>query len=279
MTEGASTLSARTVYEFTNTLPNHSSMVTSRPVTVTGGHRVTFNEDNGSTMHVTAGAYCASVFDVVHDNGGRTALYAGKTKFDFLDRSWNATNGAVDTTGADNGRDKIDTYLRAGDRATTDALKTALTTAPADFAMIHYPGPDAVGHAQGYMSAAYVAEVARTSGLIGELLDTIAGSPALAASTVVVLSSDHGGLGTSHANATAAVNYTIPFFAWGVGVTAGADLYALNPDRTDPGTSRPDYTAAQPIRNAEAGNLALDLLGLPVIPGSVINTGQTLDLA
>jgi hypothetical protein len=280
MAEGVSTLDARTVYEATQTLPNHTSMVTSRPVTVTGGHRVTFNEDNGSTVHATAGSYCASVFDVVHDNGGRTALYSGKVKFDFLDRSWNATNGALDTTGADDGRDKIDTYLRDDDRATTNALKTALTTAPADFSMIHYPGPDQTGHAQGYMSAAYVAEVAATDALIGELLDTIAGNAALAASTVVIVTSDHGGLGTSHADATQAVNYTIPFFAWGAGVAHGADVYALNSDRADPGTTRPTYAAAiPPVRNAEAGNLALDLLGLPAIPGSRINPDQSLDVA
>jgi hypothetical protein len=280
MSEGTSTLNARTVLEATQTLPNHTSMVTSRPVTVTGGHKVTFNEDNGSTVHATAGTYCSSVFDVVHDAGGRTALYSGKAKFDFLDRSWDATNGAVDTTGVDDGRDKIDSYVNAPDRTTTDALKAALTSSdPAEFSMIHYPGPDQTGHAQGYMSAAYVAEVADTGELIGELLDTIAGDPELAASTTVIVTSDHGGLGTSHADATAQVNYTVPVFAWGVGVTAGSDLYALNPDRADPGTTRPDYTAAvQPVRNAEVGNLALDLLGFGAIPGSGINTAQSLDL-
>ena len=105
-------------------------------------------------------------------------------------------------------------------------------------------------------------------------------SRSVAASTVVVVVSDHGGLGFSHADATRAVNYTIPFFVWGRGVPAGADLYRLNPDRADPGTSRPTYAAAvQPIRNAEAGNLVTELLGLRAIPGSRINAAQTLDVA
>ncbi len=276
---GASTMNARTVYDATQTLPNHTSMVTGRPVTAAGGHRVTFNEDDGSTVHARAGRYVASAFDVVHDNGGRTALYSSKDKLDFLDRSWNAAHGAVDRTGVDNGRDKIDVYRRAAPSVVTDALIAALRTAPPDFAMLHLRGPDSVGHARGYMSRAYVDEVAATDRLIGRLLNAIAGRASLASSTVVVVTSDHGGLGFSHADATRRVNYTIPFFVWGRGVAAGSNLYALNPDRADPGTSRPTYAAArQPVRNAEAGNLVTELLGLRAIPGSRINSTQTLDV-
>ena len=96
----------------------------------------------------------------MHDAGGRTALFSGKVKFDFLDRSWDGVFEAVDTTGVDNGRDKIDTDLRADDATTTNALEASLTGAtPAHFSMIHYPGPDQTGHAQGYMSQAYLSEV------------------------------------------------------------------------------------------------------------------------
>jgi hypothetical protein len=282
MAEGTSTLDARTVYEATQTLPNHTSMVTGRRVSIPdGGHGVSFNEDNGSTVAATACHYCASVFDVVHDNGGTTALYTGKVKFNFLDRSWNETNGAVDTIGVDDGRDKIDTFLRAADTVTTDAVEASLTSAnPTDFQMLHYPGPDQTGHAQGYMSAAYLAEVSATDALIGDILDTIAGDAELAAHTVVIVTSDHGGLGTSHADPEQYVNYRVPVFAWGVGVTPGSDLYALNPDRADPGTTRPTFAAAgQPVRNGEVGNLALDLLGYGPIPGSLLDADQSLDLA
>ena len=279
MATGASTLDARTVYEATQTLPNHTSMVTGRPVTATGGHRVTFNEDNGSTVHRRAGTYVASAFDVVHDNGGDTVLFAGKAKFDFLDRSWNGTYGAVDRTGVNDGRDKIDLYRRATPAVLTDALRTRLLNDPPELAMIHYRGPDGVGHAQGYMSQGYLNEVTRTDGMIGRVLDTVAGDPERAASTVVVVTSAHGGLGTSHANAALEADYTVPFFVWGAGVAPGADLYTLNPDRAHPGDGRPTYAAAlQPVRNAEAANLVTQLLGFGPVPGSRINTAQSLDV-
>jgi hypothetical protein len=277
--EGASTMDARTLVEATQTLPNHTGMVTGRPVSGAGGHGVTFNEDDGGTVQQSAGEYCAGIFDVVHDAGGTTALYAGKEKFDFLDRSWDGEHGAPDRTGPDDGRDKIDTYVRAGAPAETRALVESLRTQPRDFSMIHYAAPDQAGHSSGWLSGRYLAAVRATDALIGDVLSTVADTAALAGSTVVVVTTDHGGSGGGHSDATKAADYTIPFFAWGSGVARGADLYALNPDRAAPGTARPGYEATPPpIRNAEAGNLVADLLELPPIPGSRINADQSLDL-
>ena len=101
----AYTLNARTDPDFTKTLPNHTSQMTGRPVFGGAGHQVTYNEDMQRTVHQEAGGYVASVFDVVHDHGGRTAVYAGKSKFDMIDRNWNGTFGEIDRVGPDNGRD------------------------------------------------------------------------------------------------------------------------------------------------------------------------------
>ncbi|MFW2381491.1 MAG: hypothetical protein ACN4GZ_07005, partial [Acidimicrobiales bacterium] len=76
-----------------------------------------------------------------------------------------------------------------------------------------------------------------------------------------------------------AQNYTVPFIVWGPGVAANQDLYALNlANRLDPGLGRPDEAGVQPVRAAEAGNLSLQLLGLPPIPGSRFNAFHDLAL-
>jgi hypothetical protein len=60
-------------------------------------------------------------------------------------------------------------------------------------------------------------------------------------------------------------------------VAAGTDLYALNSaSRQEPGTSQIGLDAVQPIRGHDVANLALDLLGLPPVPGSVANVRQDL---
>jgi hypothetical protein len=54
-------------------------------------------------------------------------------------------------------------------------------------------------------------------------------------------------------------------------------LYALNPRRLDPGDRLPfTLTFLAPVRNGDSANLALHLLGLPPVPGSVINAAQDL---
>lgn len=279
MREGSATLEARSAVESTQTLPNHTTLLTGRRVDRdAGGHGVTFNDDNGGTVHQTAGGYVASIFDVVHDNGGSTALYASKTKFQFYVRSWN-TNGAPDQVGPDNGAAKIDrVVLERDDDEAAEALVEALRRNPATFSFLHVARPDDVGHDEDWMESHYLRAVERTDRLVGSVLETIAQDPKLRDSTVVLLTADHGGKldREGHSDITAE-NYRVPFLAWGAGIPAGEDLYVLNMQAyTYPGTSRPLYDGPQPIRNGDLGNLVADILDLPGTPGSQLNSGQQL---
>ncbi len=280
--EGAFTDNARNDVDYTITLPNHACELTSRPVLGPDGHGVSFNSDDGRTLEQIHGSYVAGVFDVAHDRGLATGMYTSKSKFAIFDRSWNETSGAPDTAGADNGRDKIDAYVyQSNTAALLDSFVARMTAAPHGYAFIHLADPDAAGHAYGWESTSYIAAIRKVDGLIGRVLDLIDGDARLTGTTYLVVTADHGGAGTDHADAANPLNYTVPLYVWGPGVPAGADLYALNASsRANPGNTKPPYTASPPpIRNGETANISLDLLGLPAVPGSVIDPAQDCDAA
>ena len=286
--EGSSTWNARTDYSHTITLPNHTSMLTARPVSQPSGlpntthHGWTSNSDPapGDTLHNAGNpnlTYVVSAFDVAHDNGLSTSLFASKSKFSLFDTSYNAANGAPDTIGADNGTDKIDEYLYDSNTANMHAsFLSSLASNNYNYSFVHYRDPDSSGHATGWPSPGYEDALRTVSGYLDDVLNTVATDPELAGNTVVIVTTDHGGGDpfTSHTVASSATNYTIPMFVWGADVAAGTDLYSLNTGvKTDPGTGRPTFTDAnQPIRNGDTGTLALDLLGLAPIPGVLMNT-------
>jgi predicted AlkP superfamily pyrophosphatase or phosphodiesterase len=133
---------------------------------------------------------------------------------------------------------------------------------------LHIAAPDRAGHASGFSSDPYLAAVAEADRAIATILEYVVQRPWLRRSLTLILTADHGGSGTGHSAAYLSDNYRIPFFVWGRGVGPGGDLYALNPDRGEPGVSRPTYDGRQPIRNRDAASLALSLLGLPLLAGS-----------
>jgi hypothetical protein len=270
--EGASTLDARTAVEQSVTLPNHTGMITGRRVETRKGHHIDFNDDNHSDVHTEAHAYRASLFDVVHDRGGSTALYASKQKFALFDRSWGSDHGAADHVGRDHGRDKIDLFVRASPEQLAARVARRLTRRPFDASFVHLSSPDRAGHAHGWMGPEYLAAVERTDRRIGAVLDAARSTAYLRKRVVVVVTADHGGApgAREHSDATDPRNYTVPFFAWGAGVEPGADLYALNPGRVEPRTDRPGYDVAPPIRNTDLASLVTTLLGHRAVPGGLL---------
>ena len=137
---GASTFNARTEVEQTVTLPNHTGMMTGRPVDpAVGGHGVDVNADRGRTVQALAGAPVRSVFDVVHDSGGTTALLATEDKFALFARSW---PDAINDFSSEQDRDAEDDDRghRRGHRAT------------ATLTLVHLGLVDQIGHESGWLS-------------------------------------------------------------------------------------------------------------------------------
>jgi hypothetical protein len=289
--EGAGTLAAHIDNNNWETLPNHTSIVTARPRDGVNGHGWISNSDPavGQTLHSNKGSYVASVFDVAHDNGLRTGMYVNKTKFSLFDTnasytgggSYNAINGAIDTTGADNGRDKIDnTYINTGlTGIIADTFIAQQNSASSNqYAFLHFNNPDNAGHNYGWGSAIWNSSVVAVDTMLGKIFKLIEQDvPAMIGNTAIILTADHGNQDNPP---TGADRYSVPFYVWGPGVAAGADLYALNASTRRVASSYPmtTYSGMQPVRNAEANNLALHLLGLGPIPGSSFNYAQDLKL-
>ena len=280
MTEGASTLNARSDPQFTITMPNHASMMTGRWVHGDHSHGWAYNDDNSQdgTIHANKNEYVPSIWDVAHDEGGRTGLFVTKEKFAMYDRSWNADNGAADLTSPDYGKDKIDHYVYQN--LSADMVSSFVSDAaadPFDLAFLHIADPDREGHASGWiptMGSAYTAAIMHADEQVGRVMDFIASDPSYAGRTQLIVTADHGGTSLSHTDPLTYEHYRIPFFVWGTKAEAGADLYALNASRrTDPGTAHIDQTVpetSQPIHNADVANLALQMMGLPAIPRSPV---------
>ncbi len=304
--EGASTMNARCDYDYSETVPNHVTMFTGRPVNQpNGAPNTTHHGYNNNfpvatdTIHNSGNAtvpYKASFFDVAHDYGRSTALYTGKTRLDLCGRSYSSTNGALDLVAeaGDNGKGKID-FASITDTSGANIanevslLLQSLTNAtPRNYSFMHLAEPDLTGHASNWRSAAYSNIVATIDVQLGRILAAIDANPLLTNNTALIVTADHGGGGVianAHTEAYHITNHTIPFFIRGPGVPKNSDIYALFANRGNPGTNRTDYTTVpQPLRNGDSGNIALAMLGLPPITGSFIvpifgGTNTTMNMA
>lgn len=267
--EGTGTLEARTVREQTATLPNHVSIATGRRIrAAAGGHGVTWNDErlDPRTVQEAAGHAVASLFSVVGSPERHPALFTAKDKLALLDRSWPAGVARL--------------VVRHDNRRLARATRRDLLRNRRPLTFLHLSLPDDAGHAHGFSSPAYFRAVTRVDRLLGTLVESIDSRRRLRRHVTLVVTADHGGRGAGHYDATAPADYRIPFVVWGVGVAPGTDLYDLNPDYRDPHRRRTTYRAErQPVRNADAANLATRLLGLGVVPGSEFGAASPLDVS
>lgn len=286
--EGAWTINARADYTFTTTLPGHTTIITGRPVLEPEGmpgapfHHWTSNTvpRRGMTLHQNG--YIPSVFDVVHDAGRSTAMFASKDKFVLYDQSYDDTHGAPHKYG----RDKIDRFFVQDDgplqysQTMNERFIVEMGARRFNYVFVHYRDPDSIGHVLGWHSSTYREAVRNVDVYLSLIFRLVETDQKLAGKTAIILTSDHGGTRFGHSNPKLPTNFTVPVLAWGAGIAHG-ELYALNANsRRDPGDERINYAVQPPaIRNGDTGNLALSLLGLDPIPTSLINAKQDLRIA
>ncbi len=273
VSEGAFTGNARTDYSSVKRLSNAVDMLTSlRTYPGNGGHGIGWRGRPQSTIEAAAGHYVPGVFDGSHDVGLHTAVVTDWSPMTVVRDSWNSVNGAVDAYRPPNdGRGKISRFVLASNdgAVTRDTLGVLRDDEPA-VTFTQLSNVADAGARYGWNSTRYLTAVKRADARIGSMLDAASSDPGLAGHTVVIVTAERGGSAArSHLNRRLAY-YRVPMFVVGPGVPAGADLYALNPQLADPGTTRPSYSSSvvQPIRTSYIANLVTKLLGQPAIPGS-----------
>lgn len=200
MARGRVALDARAV-ERPETLPSHMTMVTGLP---TSRHGITWNDARPASYGRP------TVFTRAHEAGLSTALFYGKPKLSLLGPGATERFGPPDA-------DHAAPYDPAGIAARFAQVFAAKTPG---LAFVHLRQPDLAGHRYGWMSPEYLAALRESDAALEEILAAIAASPA-AASTAILLTTDHGGMGLTHGADKGATSWVIPFICVAPGLAPG----------------------------------------------------------
>jgi len=231
MKQGAYTMWMQTTAS-ANTLPSFTSMLTA---VAPAKHGITWNK----LLPLQNPEWPArpTLFEMAHQGGYKTAMVAGKSKFRHLSKP-----GTIDFA-------FIPAADRASDQQVVGEAVRVITEMKPDVLFVHLPGVDAVGHAKGWGSPEQLAAIEEADADVGRLLAALdrAGTRS---STLIMLSSDHGGAGLVHGPDDPRAR-NIPWIAAGPGVRAGYDL-----------TQAPGLM----LRTEDTCATACYVLGLPIMP-------------
>lgn len=201
LARGSFTMWARTT-DVAVTLPSHASMLTGVPPEK---HKVDWNDDQ-------PGRYPAwpTLFELARQVGYTTAMATGKSKFHAFQEP-----GALDWS-------YVPSVSVVTDASVADTAIATIALHRPDVLFVHFPGVDTAGHRHGWGSAEQLAAITVVDASIGRVLDALR-EQRLLDSTLVIVSSDHGGAGKSH-GADDPRSRFIPWIAAGPGVCANFDL-------------------------------------------------------
>jgi len=193
------------------TLPTHVSILTG---VSPESHGVTWNADLPLSKPIYPNA--PTLFELAHKAGYTTAMAVGKRKIAIVDKprtiDWKYVPGQEKSEDPD---------------VTSQALRIMHDHQP-NVMFVHLPTVDNVGHAVGWGSPQQLEAVAGADRCVGQLLDAL-DEFKLRDSTLVIVTSDHGGAGRTH-GAEDPRSRTIPWIASGPGIRKGLDLTLLGRD-------------------------------------------------
>jgi hypothetical protein len=189
------------------TLPSHTSMLTG---VVPWKHGIVWNEDLPFSHAVYPKV--PTVMGMATKAGYVTAMIAGKSKFATLNPPGSITHTFIppEVNSGVSGKVVAEEAVKI-----LEAFKPALT-------MIHFPDVDSTGHKFGWGSREQFEAIENTDTYLAEVYAAL-DRTGMRASTVVILSADHGGAGLTH-GAEDPRSRHIPWIIAGPGVRKFIDL-------------------------------------------------------
>jgi hypothetical protein len=224
--EGAVARRAETIPQ-SDTLPSHASMLSGFGAKAHGLWWNSFDESKGY-IHVP------TIFSIARANDRSSAMFVGKPKLRHI-----AKPGTVDHF-------ERSSYLCGGVAKKAAAYFVAKQP---DLLFVHFSNPDDAGHAKGWMSPEYEEAVRQSDRCLERFLATVDGSP-LGASTLLIVTADHGGHHRKHSGGHSQLEREIPWIVRGPGIRPGAALET-------------------PVRTFDTAATALAALRLPAPPNMV----------
>jgi len=236
---GAYTWQAQTVLPSV-TLPAHASMVSGQDVP---NHGINWNDWQPELGYLEA----PTMFTIAKEAGLKVAAFVGKKKLKHL-----LPPGSVD-------------YWDMPGYWASDIMPAAveyLLRERPQLLFIHLPDLDSVGHAYGWMSREQLEATTEVDEAIGLLLAALR-KGGLWETTLIIVTSDHGGHGRVHGSDDPQ-DTTIPWIAYGPGVQPGLELQ----EPVHIFDTAPTVLAALGLRPPKGwdGNPLWDLITVPYQP-------------
>lgn len=207
--DGSFTFWARTT-AVAVTLPSHVSMLTG---CTPAKHGIEWNSDLPFTHPIYPNV--PTIFELAHAAGYTTAMAAGKTKFQTLNKP-----GTIDWVWIPTREPIVD------DDVAVQAIQIIHEHKP-QVMFVHFPNVDNIGHLAGWGTPQQVDVIGLADLAVGRVMDAYKGE-GLLSHTLVIVTADHGGAGKSHGPDDPRSRH-IPWIAVGPTVRAGLDLTTIGP--------------------------------------------------